>query len=53
MQCVTAVRFIAVSFGRDGYIDVVVLCTKPATMLILLDARDIDEKRNPGYVVEL
>jgi hypothetical protein len=53
MQCVTAVRFIAASFGRDSYVDVVIRCTKPAAMLVLLDPRDIDEKGNPGHVVEL
>jgi hypothetical protein len=53
MECAAAVRFIAGSFGRDSYVYVVVLCTKPATMLVLLDPRDIDEKGNPGHVVEL
>jgi hypothetical protein len=48
-----AVRFIARGFGRDSDVYVVVLGTKPTTMLVLLDPCDIDEKGNPRHVVEL
>ncbi|MBW2381190.1 MAG: hypothetical protein JRG70_16870 [Deltaproteobacteria bacterium] len=53
VECVAAVRFVAGAFGRDGHVYVVVASTEPAPVLVLLDPCDIDEKGNPGYIVEL
>jgi hypothetical protein len=50
---VSAVRFVAAGFGCDGYVDVVVGCSKTAAVLVLFDACDIDEKGDSRDIVEL
>jgi hypothetical protein len=50
---VSAVRFVAAGFGCDGYVDVVVFCSKTAAVLVLFDACDIDEKGDSRDIVEL
>lgn len=52
-QCIPTVRFVADGLWRDGYVYVVILCTKAATMLVFFDPSDIDEKGDPRHVVEL
>jgi hypothetical protein len=48
-----AVRFVPADCRRDGDVDVVVAGSETAAVLVLLDARDIREKRNTRDIIEL
>ena len=47
------VFLVSVRSRRDRHVDIVVGGAKPSSVLVFLDPRDIDQKRNPRYVVQL
>ena len=50
---VATVGLVRIGLRRDRHVHVLIACPQTATMLVLLDPRDIDEKRNGRHVVEL
>ena len=52
-QAFLTVRFVATGRRRYRDVDILVVCAKPAPMLVLFDPRDVDEKGYCRHVVQL